>query len=104
MALIGDLFIVNLIPAETVILCLQVLIGNMFAVEQARAVRVLLSRVDTRLKDADPAALDTILNAFCTNIQHVKASFIGEFKDTDVKVQYDVCSAPLDGALKLSWV
>ncbi|EJF60971.1 hypothetical protein DICSQDRAFT_136930 [Dichomitus squalens LYAD-421 SS1] len=87
--LIGDLFTVNLVPPETVILCLQVLIGNMFAVEQARAVRAMLSRVDARLKDADPAAVDTVLAAFCVNVDHVKTSFIGEFKDTDVKAQYD---------------
>ncbi|KAI1781871.1 hypothetical protein LXA43DRAFT_1155285 [Ganoderma leucocontextum] len=84
-AFIGDLSSNNMFSAGSITECLQVLVGNMVATEQMRAVDTMLKHCDARLRVAESPALETILWAFRTNVVRVNTSFVGVYQDSDKK-------------------
>ena len=82
-AFIGDLFNNNMFTAGSITECLQVLVGNMVATEQIRAVDTILKHCDARLRIAESPALETLLWAFRTNVVRVNTSFVGVYQQSD---------------------
>ena len=82
-AFIGDLFNNGMFDAGGITESLQVLVGNMVATEQMRAVDTMLKHCDARLRIAETPALETLLWAFRTNVIRVNASFVGVYQPSD---------------------
>ncbi|CDO72171.1 hypothetical protein BN946_scf184970.g23 [Trametes cinnabarina] len=89
---IGELFSCHLVHAGFVYQCLRLLVSDMRVIEQLRAARVLLCRLDYHLQEADPAAMAEILEHIKTHASRIVPgqSALGEaFDFGTVKVQID---------------
>ncbi|KAI8986276.1 hypothetical protein BD414DRAFT_488197 [Trametes punicea] len=89
---VGELFSHRLVHPGFVYRCLNLLVSDMFVIEQLRAARVLLCRLDHHLQCADPAAMNAVINAIITHSARIVPgqSVLGEaFNNGDVKAQID---------------
>ncbi|KAI0351393.1 hypothetical protein OH77DRAFT_1429681 [Trametes cingulata] len=91
--LIGELFAQGLVDAKYVYGCMALLVDDMCVIEQLRAVRLLFSRLDYRLHDADPVAMAKVVHAIAMNAHRLVPgqSALGEtFDYSSVKAHVDV--------------
>ncbi|OSD02365.1 hypothetical protein PYCCODRAFT_1459070 [Trametes coccinea BRFM310] len=96
---VGELFSCKLVDPGFVYQCLHLLVSDMVVIEQLRAARVLLCRLDYRLQEADPAAMNGALECIKRNVSRIipGKSALGEaFDYATVKVQIDDIFAVAD--------
>ncbi|KAI9069322.1 hypothetical protein FKP32DRAFT_76725 [Trametes sanguinea] len=96
---VGELFSCKLVDPSFVYQCLRLLVSDMVVIEQLRAARVLLCRLDYRLQEADPAAMNEALEAIKRHGSCIVPgqSALGEtFDYATVKVQIDDIIAVVD--------
>ncbi len=94
---IGDLYQRCMLPASFVQRALKTLVGAggsgpMVAIEQLRALRLLLSYVrDSRLRRVDPDGMVQIMAAFSVSWARVNTSWMGEpFERNELKMHFQV--------------
>ncbi|KAH9850204.1 hypothetical protein C2E23DRAFT_735598 [Lenzites betulinus] len=99
---VGELYSNQLVHGEVVYHCLNLLVSGMRFIEQLRATRMLLIRLDYQLLMEDPRAMDSVLAAVNRNVGHVGHSALGEVFDLrtvqvqvqDIAVTADRWNAP----------
>ncbi|KAI0629998.1 hypothetical protein C8Q77DRAFT_1037080, partial [Trametes polyzona] len=82
----GELYSVHVAPADFVYRCLGLLTGDMCVIEQLRAVRGLLIRLDYRLQKENRRAMSEILSAIHKNAPRIVPGQSALGEEFDVRV------------------
>lgn len=92
----GELYAVKIVNSDFVRKCLNGLVADMFVIEQLRAARVLLTRLDCTMFKENPQVMNDIVAAINNHALRIVLgqSSLGEvFDQRTVQVQVEVCTS-----------